>query len=326
MPGSLQHHHHRGHFDERQVVGRLLLVPRRHPAVLLDLRPEPLAQVPLPLQVRVDLPLLIPVPLRRDHRRGAPTLDLRDQRASPCRTPCRRSPHPAHGRPAAPRPGRCPTPGRRSGSARPGGRGRRSCRGPWCRSRRGSGPGPARPGRRSRPTIFRAGGAGVRPDGGRVEDQEVEVGVAEGGEDRVPSPGLGPAVEAAPDGVGLAEPLGEVGPGDAGAADVLHGVDEESSVLGASAAVQPGRFRAIRSPMIRSQSASAIACRGSIGGPPWRGGGAAGRPGARYLVSIRLSGMNVARNVARGRRVAGHRRPARTRGGISDAHAGPSRR
>ena len=43
MPGSLQHHHHRGHFDERQVVGRLLLVPRRHPPVLLDLRPEPLA-------------------------------------------------------------------------------------------------------------------------------------------------------------------------------------------------------------------------------------------------------------------------------------------
>ena len=28
MPGSLQHHHHRGHLDEREEVGRLLLVPR----------------------------------------------------------------------------------------------------------------------------------------------------------------------------------------------------------------------------------------------------------------------------------------------------------
>ncbi len=91
-----------------------------------------------------------------------------------------------------------------------------------------------------------------------------------------PWPGLGPAVEPPPDGVGLDEPLGQVSPGDAGAADVQDGVDEEPIVLG-DAAVQPRGASGIRS-LIRSQSASAIACRGSIGGPPWRVRRAAGYP------------------------------------------------
>ena len=200
MPWLLQHHHHRGHFDERQVVGRLLLVPRRHPPMLLDLRPEPLAQVPLPVQVPVDLPLLLATsaasgspPRPRDARRRPP--------APCCRTPCPRSPPPVRGRPAAPRPGRCPTPGPPSRATRRDARARRCCRGPWSRSRRGCGRGPARPGRRCRPTFFRPRGAGVGADGRRVEDQQVELGVAQRGEDRVPTPGPGPAVEPPPDGV-----------------------------------------------------------------------------------------------------------------------------
>ena len=79
----------------------------------------------------------------------------------------------------------------------------------------------------------------MRTDGGRVEDQQVEVGVAEGSQDRVPSPGLGPAVEAAPGAVPGPEPLREVAPGDAGAGDVQHGVDKEPVVPG-GAAMLPG--------------------------------------------------------------------------------------
>jgi hypothetical protein len=79
----------------------------------------------------------------------------------------------------------------------------------------------------------------VGADGRRVEDQQIEIRVAQRGEDRVPAAGLGPAVEPPPDGVGLAESLGQVGPGDAGAADVQGGVDEEPIVPG-DTAVQPG--------------------------------------------------------------------------------------
>ena len=80
MSGLLQHHHDRGHLHERQEVGRLLLVPRRHPSELLGLRPEPLGDVALPVQVPVDLPLLLAIPLRRKDRLGAAPAHLVDER------------------------------------------------------------------------------------------------------------------------------------------------------------------------------------------------------------------------------------------------------
>ncbi len=163
MSGLSQHHHHRGYFDERQVVGPFFsyrVATRRY---CLDLRPEPFpVQVPLPVQVPVDRPLLLAALLRRDHRLGPTPLDLLDQpllvvplsaitasgswSASKCRLGLGDVRLPW----AAVRINStgCPT--------------RRSSRGLWCRSRPGCGRGPARPGRRSRPTFFAPGGrAGV---------------------------------------------------------------------------------------------------------------------------------------------------------------------
>src|SRR5262249_11315298 len=80
MAGLPQHHHHGGDVDEGEEVGRLLLVARRHPAELLGLLPEPLAHVALPVQVPVDVPLLLAALLCRDHRLRPAALDLGHQR------------------------------------------------------------------------------------------------------------------------------------------------------------------------------------------------------------------------------------------------------
>src|SRR5947207_2114199 len=80
MSGLLQHHRDRGHLHERQEVGRLLLVPGGRPPVLLHLRPEPLAHVPLGVQVRIDLALLGAVLLRRDDCPRAARFDLPHRR------------------------------------------------------------------------------------------------------------------------------------------------------------------------------------------------------------------------------------------------------
>src|SRR5262245_6491448 len=80
MSGLLQHDHDRGHLHEREEVDRLLLVARRHAPVLLGFRPEPLAHVPLPIPVPIDVTLLLAALLRRDHRDRATRLDPLDQR------------------------------------------------------------------------------------------------------------------------------------------------------------------------------------------------------------------------------------------------------
>src|SRR5262245_16775859 len=80
MSGLLEHYHDCGHLHECQEVGGLLLVAGRHPPVLLDLRPEPFAEVPLLVEVRVHVALLGPALLRRDHRLGPARLDFLDQR------------------------------------------------------------------------------------------------------------------------------------------------------------------------------------------------------------------------------------------------------
>src|SRR5262245_23326616 len=79
--------------------------------------------------------------------------------------------------------------------------------------------------------FFGAGGAGVGPHGGGVEDQHVQVGVAQGRQDRVPAARLGPAVEPPPLAVAVAEALGQVGPGGAGTGDPQDGVEEAAVVL-----------------------------------------------------------------------------------------------
>jgi hypothetical protein len=72
----------------------------------------------------------------------------------------------------------------------------------------------------------------VGADDGRVEQEDVQVRVAEGGQDRVPAALPGPAVEPPPLAVGTAEPLGEVGPRGAGAGDPEDGVEEPAVVFG----------------------------------------------------------------------------------------------
>jgi hypothetical protein len=72
----------------------------------------------------------------------------------------------------------------------------------------------------------------VGPDDGRVEDQDVQFGVAEGGHDRVPPTFRGPAVEAPPLAVPVAQLLRQILPGDAGAGDVQDRVNEPAVVLG----------------------------------------------------------------------------------------------
>jgi len=79
----------------------------------------------------------------------------------------------------------------------------------------------------------------VRPHGGGVEDQDVEVRVTQGREERVPATGPGPAVEASPDTIPVTEALGQVAPRHAGAGDVQDRVDEAAVVL-RDATVLPG--------------------------------------------------------------------------------------
>jgi hypothetical protein len=153
MSGLLQHDHDRGHLHERQEVSRLLLVARRHASVLLHLTPEPLAHVPLAVPVRIDLPLLLPTLLRRDHRFRATRFDLLDECLLVVPLSLR-SPPSARGRPTATRPERCPTPGPPSASTRRGARVRRNSHESWSRTHPDCGPAPDRPGRQSRPTFF----------------------------------------------------------------------------------------------------------------------------------------------------------------------------
>jgi hypothetical protein len=75
----------------------------------------------------------------------------------------------------------------------------------------------------------------VGADDGRVEDQEVQFGVAQGGEERVPAAFLSPAVEAPPLTVAVAQALGEVGPRGAGAGDPQDRIKEATVVLGNAA-------------------------------------------------------------------------------------------
>src|SRR5262249_23534687 len=87
------------------------------------------------------------------------------------------------------------------------------------------------PDRRFHPIFFRAGGAGMGPDRARVEDQDVQIRVAECGEDRVPAPLGCPTVEASPDTVPFAEPRGQILPRNARASHVQDRIDEQSIVL-----------------------------------------------------------------------------------------------
>jgi hypothetical protein len=87
-------------------------------------------------------------------------------------------------------------------------------------------------------TRLNCGGAGA--GGGGVEDEHVEVGVAQGRQDGIPSALPGPAVESPPGAVPAAEALGQVAPRDAGAGDVQDGIDEQA-VVGGDAAVLPGQ-------------------------------------------------------------------------------------
>src|SRR5215831_8508027 len=76
MAGLLQHHHDRRHLDEGQEVDRLLLVPRRHAAVLLHLRPEPLHDVALLVQMPVDRAGLLAAAVRLHHDFSPAPADL----------------------------------------------------------------------------------------------------------------------------------------------------------------------------------------------------------------------------------------------------------
>jgi hypothetical protein len=75
----------------------------------------------------------------------------------------------------------------------------------------------------------------VGADDGRVENQDVEFGVAQGSEDRVPATFLGPTVEAPPLTVAIAQALGEVGPRGAGTGDPQDRIKEAAVVLGNAA-------------------------------------------------------------------------------------------
>src|SRR5262245_55785128 len=80
MSGLFQHHSDGGDPGKCQKVRCLLLVAGRDPAELLGLRPEPLAHVPFPVQVAVDLALLFPVDPRGDHGLGSARLERGDPR------------------------------------------------------------------------------------------------------------------------------------------------------------------------------------------------------------------------------------------------------
>src|SRR6185295_9987394 len=84
----------------------------------------------------------------------------------------------------------------------------------------------------SRPIFFRAGGAGMGADGGGIQNQHVQIRLTQRGQDRIPAALRGPAVEASPLAVAVAEPLGQVGPRNARTGDVQHCVDEPAIVFG----------------------------------------------------------------------------------------------
>src|SRR5215470_18729042 len=65
--------------DEAEEVAGGLLVARRHPAVLLDLAPKALREVPVPVALLVVGALLLAGGKRRDHRLRAPGPDRPDQ-------------------------------------------------------------------------------------------------------------------------------------------------------------------------------------------------------------------------------------------------------
>src|SRR5205807_267588 len=89
--------------------------------------------------------------------------------------------------------------------------------------------------------------------------------------DRVPSPGPGPAAEAAPGAVPGPEPRREVAPGDAGAPDVQDGVDEQPIVAGDAAVLTGSAGHQVLDPVPRrrrSRSGAAWwALRGVSEGP-----------------------------------------------------------
>ena len=80
--------------------------------------------------------------------------------------------------------------------------------------------------------FFCPGGARVRSDDGRVEDQPFQVGILEGGEDGRPSALPGPPVEPLPGRPPGPEPGRQVPPRDARLGHVQDGVDEQPVVLG----------------------------------------------------------------------------------------------
>src|SRR5262249_11546808 len=102
----------------------------------------------------------------------------------------------------------------------------------WCRSRPGCVPTPARPGLPCRRFFFDAGGAGVGADDGGVKDEPLQVVVLQRGKDLLPDALLGPAIEAPPLAVPLAQTLGQVTPGGAGLGDPQDGVEELAVVTG----------------------------------------------------------------------------------------------
>src|SRR5438309_656916 len=65
--------------DEPQEVATRLVVPGRHPAILLDPVDETLRQIPLLIEMLVVLSLENPILLRRDHRLRPTRLDRRDE-------------------------------------------------------------------------------------------------------------------------------------------------------------------------------------------------------------------------------------------------------
>jgi hypothetical protein len=64
-----------------------------------------------------------------------------------------------------------------------------------------------------------------------VEDQDIEVRVAQQGKNRVPTTLGVPAIKASPDAVPLAKPLWQIGPRNTGSRDIQNSIDEEAIVL-----------------------------------------------------------------------------------------------
>ena len=67
---------------------------------------------------------------------------------------------------------------------------------------------------------------------GGVQDQRVQVGLVEHGQDRVPAAFGGPTIEASPLAVAVTKTLGQIFPGNAGARDVQDRIDELPIVFG----------------------------------------------------------------------------------------------